>query len=96
MRGGVSAGDYQNNRDSMVFPTCVGVFLLIAVVAPEVAKSSPRAWGCFYFNLLSANPVGVFPTCVGVFPFQFIEFEISVRSSPRAWGCFPLPLQPLL
>ena len=49
-----------------VFPTCVGV-------SPEARKelffkrSSPRAWGCFFYASADKTNLIVFPTCVGVF-----------------------------
>ena len=50
--------------------------------------SSPRAWGCFFWNAVRLAHILVFPTCVGVFPRQIPTALFPRWSSPRAWGCF--------
>ena len=64
-----------------VFPTCVGVFLVVIRGSGNKRRSSPRAWGCFQKSLYYFQQNKVFPTCVGVFP--------STRMGGR--GCRGLP-----
>ena len=55
---------------AIVFPTLVGVFPKERTRMDETATSSPRSWGCFYWEKPKAAAEIVFPTLVGVFLFN--------------------------
>ena len=51
-------------------------------------KSSPRAWGCFYYrDALDAGMAGL-PHVRGGVSASMSSARRSLESSPRAWGCF--------
>ena len=53
--------------------------------AARVARSSPRAWGCFLRRGPGFCRVRVFPTCVGVFPGHKVLNRLS-RGLPHVRG----------
>ena len=59
--------------------------VLQVAIAYHILVSSPRAWGCFYLKLYSAELKTVFPTRVGVFPV-IPRLSQSPTSLPHARG----------
>ncbi len=53
--------------------------------AKVIPKSSPREWGCFYFQSLQGDRQTVFPARVGVFPDLDAKLDAKI-SLPRASG----------
>ena len=72
-------------HDFEVFPTHVGVFLVLPTHARAWIRSSPRMWGCFHAIGGHGDADDVFPTHVGVFPSSCLKDRRSFRL-PHACG----------
>ncbi len=69
-----------------VFPTCVGVFLIIASCKPVCYWSSPHAWGCFhYLPALLINGLSL-PHMRGGVSTVIRKISISEKSLPHMRG----------
>ena len=67
----------------------MGVFLCALAKRAKVSRSSPRAWGCFFFGpLQDLIGVGLPHVRGGVSILSSVGYHLTA-SSPRAWGCFP-------
>ena len=97
---GCFSSDALDAIQSSVFPTHVGVFLLLPrqqekqgipahfhrqCNAKAFGMSSPRTWGCFRFFPVRAHHTLVFPTHVGVFLPTF-DKPVLVCRLPHARG----------
>ena len=67
---GVFLRDGQSSKELDSLPHVRGGVSTIAFVEPEIAGSSPRAWGCFSPRVGFPCVFRVFPTCVGVFLYK--------------------------
>ena len=71
----------------LVFPTHVGVYLMIGDHQCNKTSFSPRMWGCTDHSGSPRTDEAVFPTHVGVYRMIILVCKYCEKFSPRMWGC---------
>ena len=74
-------------RNYEVFPTHVGVYLMIGDHQCNKTSFSPRMWGCTDHSGSPRTDEAVFPTHVGVYRMIILVCKYCEKFSPRMWGC---------